>query len=118
MSEYDHEQCDAAADERLLTMAEAFGSDPDDDAAMWRLWLARRRLSEFAAAQIMARPDLRAQIPRSGYIADDIGTAAETVLYVLCVRFERIGELIEAYVGDERLATWPIASLLGDASRN
>jgi hypothetical protein len=113
---------DEAAEQRFTTLVEAFDfPDPDDEQAMREFWFAGRRFSEQVAMEIMRRPDLPkgsrgCHIPE----AADGGpaTAAQSLLWDLCVTYDYVGGLLRAFVLDERILTVPISSLRGDARLN
>ena len=86
---------------------------------MRELWRADRRLSELIASKLMERPDLRSRLGADfGPDVRERSTAAQSALWQLCVRYERVAGLLEVYVDDDRLMTVPVASLRTTASQN
>jgi hypothetical protein len=80
----------------------------------------RTRLSTLVASVVLERERLVARLGSSYVPEGGLGpdNAAENVEYDLCVRYERVAGLMEAYVGDELLITVPLATLDADPSAN
>jgi phosphate uptake regulator len=123
MSDDENEQTpEDAASERLRTLVEAFDNpDPDDDAAMWELNTAKRRLSEHLVREvILPRPEFHSQIHGRVPEIEDGGppTVEEAILWALCVRYEHTAGLLRVYVGEELIHELPIITLRQNASLN
>jgi hypothetical protein len=119
----EHDECAAAAKRRLEALIYAFDADPDYKASMKELWLADRRLSEQCVYLLSTkRPDLMRRGLTSGYIPErkDGGptTAAQALLWNLCARYEVTANLLEVYVGDERVFTDHVSNLRQNAPYN
>jgi hypothetical protein len=108
-----------AARTRLLAVADALG---DNQGARVGVVVVRRRIDALAAEAVLARrPDLvghlrPARVPGVPGVGPE--TAAESLLWDACARYELTAGLIEVCVVEERILRVPVAALLGDAGQN